>query len=576
MGKNREDSKDTDKDTKSKVSSGHRRPRNNRSRRHDEKGAPKGYKTTSASNDFSWHSPDAALLERASDISWSYQAGEPIDFMRALGRSLRTDGTSKFNQAGIMCIRDYINCGGMGYINHNIVNYPGVNPTYNAANTLLTEMRSKARIRNTYDAPDVFMLNVAMMDIYAAVTLAKRLAATVKMFTYQNRYLPEQLMEVQGFSYSWFKQNLYTFVTRLNVLISEINKIYVPDRMHIFQLINQRYSNYYTEGESIKDQIYLFTPAFLGKIVFNPSSDFAACVRPTLIMPGKCIVANEAINEIQYDGTSLLTGDDLLRAIQEMINAVIEHDATADITGDMENCFGAENRFLLTPCEPEAIAVPVFDEEILETIHNMSWSSLVHGAFSRYRATTLANPELSEYPRQFVTEQLASNNAIGVYDWFQKPTEGLTDETKNYYHTEASFRLLDVHKDPNNQKTFAITRLRNYPMYINSNGNYLGSRIHFASDLICQVVFVYYEDNTWWRIAPDQLVPNNDVNMFRKMAAISAFHYKPYFIPVNSANAISCWPMGESDIYSCIPDQDTLLNMDRISLLSLFGAYNNV
>lgn len=323
---------------------------NRQQRRQKSKGKGKDasfYSKTKGSNDISWHSPDTELLKRTASLSWSYQTGEMVQINRPMVVVPEPENPKYASQGGFCVIRDMPSVGGFG-------SFDGYQsqPTYNAANSLLTTMRSKTRVRNTYDAPDIMMLMIAMDNIYSAVAFCKRLAATVSMYSYQNHYMPAEMIRAQGIDPEWMAQNQFTFVTQLNVIISEINKIYIPSRMHIFELHNQRFSNYYTEGDSIKDQIYFFTPAFLSQIDYNATADYQSIVKPIVCLPGTVTTTDGKITGCTYN-SGTIPGNILLMALRQMVTAVIEHDSTADITGDMENAFGPTERFFLSMCDPK-------------------------------------------------------------------------------------------------------------------------------------------------------------------------------------------------------------------------------
>jgi len=530
-----------------------------------------GYPTQPGANEFAWHTPDAALLERASETSWAFQTGELVELAKPMWGNASTSVLSA--QAGIMVIRDQLSVGGAGYYTPTYKASNATLPTYQAANTLLTEMRSKARIRNTYDAPDVFMLNMAMANIYAGVILGKRLAGTVRAFTYKNQYLPEALIKAQGFDPEWFKVNQFRFVTELNVLISEINKVYIPNRMHLFELINERFSNYYTEGSDIKDQIYVITPAFLNILTSNTQT-WASEISPAMCIPGKILNSGTAGTGMvtQYDVNALYTGDNLLNTLRRMLENVLTEASTADITGDMANCFGEGDRFYLPMCDPMAIVTPVFNEEILETIHNMSWSLAVRDNFVNFYNQGSVAKEV------FKIVQDPNDNRIGSYDCFDTAAM-----YANMLETESTHKIIDVHHDPDTHKTFEITRMRNLTcnrQVDSSDPNKMYVNVFFSTDLICDVeVYYVYNNNGNPAVthAPvKMLITTSDSTDMAILAMTQAFHYRPMQVYYGSTGLRdSLWLAGETDIWAEV-DYAMIKNMNTISLLTLLGAYNNI
>lgn len=551
-------------DTKGARAKGNRAQRRKMSKDRSEK--DKFYSKTKGSNDLTWHTPDAELLRRTANIPWSYQTGEMVQNNRSIC-GLADEDPTYVSQPGFMAIRTLMSVGSFG----DTWAYQNA-PTYTAANSLLTTMRARTRVRNTYDAPDVLMLMLAMDNIYGTVAWFKRLAATVRMYTYQNHYMPRDLLKAQGVDPDWFEKNQYTFVTQLNVIISEINKVYIPSRMHLFELHNQRFSNYYTEGESIKDQIYFFTPAFISEIDYNATADYQSMIKPIGCFPGTYTRTDGVFTGCTYNaqGWQTMTGDVLLDMLRQMLRKVIEHDSTADITGDMENAFGTTERFILSNCDPDAIAAPIFDEEILETIHN---TAVLYGPRAIYQSY---NSE-STVP-YFCTVQDVNTNRIGTYDEFRVQRN---DAVKQIIFNESCFNIIDVHRDPSPEKTFAITRLR--PVV---RGRYDGldayvEQLEFGADLVCNVEVYYYSIvngvNTLQKLGMDTVtVVSSNAKL---LGTLAPFHYRPLLMPVQPSTykfQDSTWYYGETDIYSFLPDLDTVRNMNRLSLLTLLGAYNNL
>jgi hypothetical protein len=344
--------------------------------------------------------------------------------------------------------------------------------------------------------------------------------------------------------------------------------------MHLFELINERFSNYYIEGDDIRDQIYVITPAFLN--MFDTTGQGGVSqVKPCMCIPGKILnsgtVGTGAVT--QYDLYSRYTGDQLLNMLRRMLENVLADAATADITGDMANAFGESDRFYLPMADPMAVVTPVFNEEILEMIHNMSWSEAVSNEFHNfYNQASVEKPV-------FKILQDPVDNRIGSYDCF----EYLAANT-NLIQAEIDHKIIDVHKDPDPQKTFAVTRMRNKTwvktidsadptkMYVN---------VIFAVDLVCEVSYVRVEmvngNPAMTTTAVNMLLAPDNGTINVALVGLEAFHYRPLRAYVDSTQLkrVACWVLGETDIWAQI-DDSMLRTGNQISLMSLLGAYNNL
>lgn len=562
--------------TKSNCSKQRFKPSNSREANNSKDYAEKGYPDQPNSNDFAWHAPanDIELLERASQIPWSFQTGERISLAKPIvgmgaGTTRKLTSSTSGTQPGVLVVREQITCGPYGQYSPTGYDAARSLPSYNAAVQVMSEMRSRARVRNTYDAPDVFMLMMAMANIYTACILGRRLAATCHSFTYQNEYMPRVLIEAQGFDAEWFLKHQFTFVTELNVIISEVNKVYVPNRMGLFKLINERYSGYFTEGSSIRDQVYMFTPAFLSMIELAPEQDYASWLRPIMVLPGEITGTDPSQWRVKYNANARYTGDQLLDVIRCMLNAVLSLQSTADITGDMSNAFGENERFVLPAINPAEIAVPVLNEEILETIHNAWVAAPVTYQFQSYDNN-------GGIPRPFLCLQRALDNRIGYYDLFHVFT---TTWDQFLLELQGGYNLVDVHQDPDSHKTFAITRLRNPVQWITDTGNNIAAvQVMFATDLVCQIEVFTIDPATHIPYSNSlHAVTSAVTTNFKAYMDAEPFHYRPNYLISNAGftDLYLRWVGGETDIYAEVTNKD-LEVMNRISLLSLLGAYNNI
>lgn len=515
-----------------------------------------GYAPAPGANNPAWHAPDANILERAANLTWSYQTGEIIS---------TGPGANGFaSQPGILCVKEKIAFGGLGIMSPTTRQVDFAQPATVAANTLLSEMRSRTRVRNTYDAPDVALLMLAMANIYGAIFFAKRLVGTAKAFAYSNEYLPRYLFRAQSMDYNWFRDNLFDFVSELNVIISEVNKVYVPNRMHLFELVNERWSNYYTEGKEIRDQIYLFTPGILSAIDYNPTTDWAGSLVPVMIFPGKWASTTDK-TKCQYDGNSLYTGEDLLSTIKYMLGMIVNHDSTADITGDFMNAFGDTERFTLPECDPTLICVPIENYEILEVIHNLKYSQAVLENFLSYNGATASN--------KFRTIQLPSTNEVGEYDCYT-----ISSANEPYCNYELRPGILDVHEAPNPYKTMEITRCRNEVTAIAHESGSTYVNVSAGAELIIDVQIWLVGRTGPTSVRVFGCLPSNWTNWYTYIAARAPFHYVPLMQVIDETTGETLpnvWYIGETDIYTVLQHSNQK-EMDRVSLLTLLGAYNNL
>lgn len=136
-----------------------------------------------------------------------------------------------------------------------------VDPVNVAFAGMYTHMRSTNSGRWDFFAPDVAMATLAADSLYYTVKYYQRAYNTLFMFHNANKYLPQALIEAQGIDYDDLKANASWFRSQLNQRIERINALKVPSELYLFARHEWMFENYYIEGPSEKDQIYMYRPA---------------------------------------------------------------------------------------------------------------------------------------------------------------------------------------------------------------------------------------------------------------------------------------------------------------------------
>lgn len=565
-------SKDTKDKAVSKSKQYQKSGKWNRSKNNRSKAAydSSDYKETPASNNLEWHVNDAELLRLSSSLSWSYSTGDLFDITDSIKdpTGLATHPSSKYTLPGIMAFAEVPWIGGM----EDEGTYP---PATYAANTLLTEMRSRTRIRNTYDAPDVMQKILAMSSIYAGIAWAKRLYATLKMYTYESEYLPNALFAAQHFDPTSLRKDPYAFLGRLNVIISNVNKVYVPKVMPLFEYYTQRYSNYYLEGKSIKDQIYVIYPAVLDyiKVTVGQSTTLVQ-LEPCMLVPngGPAIYNANAATNVLF-GTQDVTAEQLLDALDFMVSQVVNDSDTPDITGDMQNAFGDANRFIIPQITPDVMAVPFFDEEVLEMLQNSYVSYAAYSFFSKTSGTMPTGGGCT-----FAIYQDPVSNKIGNRNQI------------NYAHADlargfadSAPGLLNVHQDPDPAKTCLITRNRTSltgKINTQSSGAYIVGYVHASGSMLVRYEILWFEADP--TTGDPVLTKHQFCSAIAKtaeyptfpFAKVDVFHYHPTLTIFDDTTGAVTDYFGCLDTIAQIPTSQ-LLEINRIDMLTALGGYNN-
>jgi len=199
-------------------------------------------------NDVSWYTPDIQILNDAGRWPYSRPVGTP------LGRDSLLHLTDVNDDAvpGV-CVA------------HTMITFGDSKNGQSALNVAANAMYSYIRHQNSgarnYDTPDLMIYIGAVDSIYCFVTWCTRLYATIPMFADMNKYYPDELAHLQGVDLDDIRENMANWRAKFNSLLMKIGTLLVPDSLPIFRRHAMLFQNYYSEGPSIKDQLYFHTLA---------------------------------------------------------------------------------------------------------------------------------------------------------------------------------------------------------------------------------------------------------------------------------------------------------------------------
>lgn len=499
-----------------------------------------GYKKEKGGNDLSWHAKSAQLLNDSSNIPWSYASGLPI---RTNSGAL--DGNS-YLLPGIQTIKTVM-VPGVGKKATDAVNV--------AAQAIYTRIRRDLKSANNYDPADVMIYIMAMAEVLACISWCSRAYATTMAWSFESVYTPDALLRCQGLDPDSFHNHGAEFRSRLNQTIAKASQIWFPKGFDYLSRARWEYANYYSEGKSIKDQIYMFVPGLFRKFTLLESADYSGGLVPFTYIP--------------EPSQTLLTWEDMVAILDEMIEAIVGDSDFHNIAGDLFNCFGAGavETFSLIP--EDVVTVPLFNYEVLEQMMNVTCLPQIHDIYYHYSNSNNRDGFFSIYqdenvakivvPNQFNTDLVSS--AITDSEWYAAATHN---------------KVLTVHEDPNPAKTMLITRLCNTVEHISTDeyGKWL-----YEGDAACEWIIginIYYYDtlkNLQWDTWKSFMFFSN-TDFIRALARKGAFHYSPMVAGVKTAPSgqdVYPWYHGEQDIVAVISNEQ-IRDMNRVDLMSMFAV----
>lgn len=294
-------------------------------------------------NDPMWYASDPSILRDAASIPYSWSLGTTID--RYNGGPVANDMWN--NTIPGICRVALEPTVGLSVTSDSAVNV--------AATAMYSFVRHANSGHANYESPDLMMYCVGMAQVYAYINWCQRTYAIATAYAQKNRYLPKHLLTSMGINADDVVNHLANFRYWINVFISKATSLAVPATMSYFSRTAFLYSNIYCESEQIKDQLYYFHPASWLKFEFVNETK-AGKLKRTLL---------QAADSSKGLSVSEITtfGDELLQSI------LLDEDMNI-MSGDILKAYGPEGIIKLTSLPESVTLYPVYDELVLEQIHN--------------------------------------------------------------------------------------------------------------------------------------------------------------------------------------------------------------
>jgi hypothetical protein len=307
----------------------------------------------SGSNDPAWYAANQSLLRDAASIPYSWSVGTPIDMMNPLNL---TASDRKLVIPGIQ-VQQLVPSVGKST--------DSVSPINLASNATYAFIRHANSGHANYDAPDLMLYIMSMSQIYSYICFLQRAYGCMTLYSQKNRYLPDALLQAMRIDKSC-KDHMSDLRYGINVLINKAASFAVPADMTIFQRQAFLYSNIYTEGPSMKNQLYMFVPGGFWKYNWN-TTDSAG----ELIMRG-------------FSAPDGATVQKLLDFGNELLNVLIQDEDINVMSGDILKAYGSDGIIKLAPLTTEYPIVPIYNLEVLEQMKNATALTPVLGGSIDY------------------------------------------------------------------------------------------------------------------------------------------------------------------------------------------------
>nr|QXV86445.1 capsid protein [Rat picobirnavirus] len=425
------------------------------------KGAPSKVtvETTHGYNDVSWYAKNTQLLEDAASYSYGTPLGAKLP-------NLYADNTVNPPTIAVP-----------GLLAYNILIGPGLStdsssPANMAANNIYAYTRYMNSGAKNYDQADQMLYILAMDSLYAAWNWCKRIYGYMSTYSQVNRYMPRAYAKADGVDFDDILSNLANFREWLNTIAAQISSFCVPGTMSFCVRHSWMFSNIYKDSEVLKAQQYMFVPA--GFYMYNET--------------GSEYGGQLVFQPIEHASGAPLTFKMLQNKLKAMIDAVAYSEDIGIMSGDILKAYGQGSLFKITAVDPSYSILPIYNEEVLNQMHNSSLCPFT------------TNPSSS--PSYTSTWNITQNPDTGFLIW--DPWYDVIQNEK----ARTKFMLNMPWENPtpaNNMVASRLTAMWAYgsvPGQTSKMGSHL---VHAGSEVVVQRMIFYFSTagNNGWDIVGD-------------------------------------------------------------------------
>lgn len=297
------------------------------------------YPKEEGSNDPAWYAANQSLLRDAASIPYSWPIGTPIDLSDPVNQSLTN---RKFTVPGIQTI----------YLQPSVgFSSDPSSPINVASNANYAFVRHENSGHANYDAPDLMLYIMSMTQVYSYIVFLQRVYGAATLYAQKNRYLPDALLKAMRVNSVDVLNNIANLRYGINILISKAASFAVPSTMTVFARHAFLYGSIYTEGNSIKDQLYMYSPAAFWKYKWDDVSQ-----------AGK-------LETVPFTDTEGASVDALLAYGNDMLNRLIYDEDINIMSGDILKAYKSDV-LKLAPLQTDYPMIPIYNLGVLEQMKN--------------------------------------------------------------------------------------------------------------------------------------------------------------------------------------------------------------
>lgn len=290
-----------------------------------------GKRTPSSTNDPEWYAINPDLLRDAASIPFSQAAGTQYQVVPGSPEAV----------PGIMVLKT-IPC-------FSDIASPSA-PINIAATATYSFVRHANSGSANYDSPDLMIYIAAIAQIYSYINYLQRMYGVMNLYSHANRYLPAALIHAMGAHFDSLQQSLANFRYGINTLIYKAASLACPATMTYFRRLAFLFSGIYSEGESVKSQLYMYVPEFFMQYS-ETESQSGGSLKP-LLFPA-----------------TYMSCEQLIEYGNQLLDPILSSEDMNIMSGDILKAYG-DNILKLAPLDSNYMVIPVTDLNVLEQMQN--------------------------------------------------------------------------------------------------------------------------------------------------------------------------------------------------------------
>lgn len=354
---------------------------------------PQENETNAPYNDVSWYAKNTQMLNDAASFSYNRPLGGKINLKDVFDPVGANDDLSPASTSI------------PGLMNMIVAFTPGVSTDYTsplnlAAQNIYSFVRYKNSGAVNYEPADMMMYLMSMDSAYALWNFGKRAYGVIRSYSQKNWYMPQMLIESMGLDFMDFKRNLSDLRLYLNTMAARLESFCVPAVMPLFIRHSWMFSNVWADSSDAKAQLYMFNPYYFYQ--YSEVTVGGGSLQPVEWCKW---TKNSTVYANQFNPT-LKSFSEFVDYCDTLINSLSQSEDIGIMSGDILKAYESGNLFKVTAIEPDYTVSPVYNEEVLNQIHNATV------LFETYRTPTntwaitqdvnsqtlLFNPEMATEP----------------------------------------------------------------------------------------------------------------------------------------------------------------------------------